>query len=84
MTKEAYEKQYRINLTEVQDKQREAKINASRPVGGPQLKSGMTAAGRAELDKELRLQAEKNARGDSMDVDEPESRAAKNRRYVVS
>lgn len=62
--KEAYDKQFRINLTEVQDKQREAKLHAARPIG-PQLKSGMTAAGIAEREKELQREREREQRGES-------------------
>lgn len=59
-------------------------MNATRPVG-PVMKSGMTAAGIAEREKELareREQREREQRGENMDVDEAESKA-KNRRFVL-
>lgn len=81
--KDAYDKQFRINLTEVQDKQREAKLHAARPIG-PQPKSGMTEAGKAEREKELQREREREQRGESMDVDEPDSKSKIPRKCVLS
>lgn len=67
-TKEIYEKQYQAALKEVVDKQKEVR-NASKPVA-PQGRTGLTAAGLIELDKERERrrkerEKEETARGEA-------------------
>ena len=60
--KEAYDRQYQLNVSEMVAKQKEAVIKplAPRPPPNPNLKSGPTAAGLALLAARNAKEAEKN------------------------
>ncbi|KAI0761663.1 hypothetical protein BD413DRAFT_485635 [Trametes elegans] len=89
--KEEYDKRYQATLREVADKQKEARNSGkSHPFSG---RTGLTAAGIAERDRELARQAEREKQKerekgneenlDSMDVDEPaEGSKGKGRKCV--
>lgn len=75
--KEAYDKQYQLNVTEMQNKQKETVVKplAPRPPPNPNLKSGPTAAGLALLAARNAKEAEKNKQAgkeaeNTMDVDD--------------
>ncbi len=75
--KEAYDKQYQLNVTEMQSKQKETVVKplAPRPPPNPNLKSGPTAAGLALLAARNAKEAEKNKQAgkeaeNTMDIDD--------------
>ena len=55
----AHDQKVQRNLREVTDKQREVKLARNNPTGGPQLKSGPTAAGLALAEKQKEKEREK-------------------------
>ncbi|KAI0085712.1 hypothetical protein BDY19DRAFT_896219 [Irpex rosettiformis] len=75
--KESYDKQYQLNVSEMQNKQKEAAVKplAPRPPPNPNVKSGPTAAGLALLAARNAKEAEKNKQAakdaeNTMDVDD--------------
>ncbi|KAI0791661.1 hypothetical protein C8Q75DRAFT_755167 [Abortiporus biennis] len=89
-TKIVYDKQYTQNLLEVQEKQREARQAAvyRQPQQSTQ-RSGMTAAGKIEREKQEQFEREQRERearerGDSMDVDEPPEGKGKSKKQPLT